>query len=680
MNVNGSVKGMVIWLCLMLGLASPLWAAAPAQELDEMVVTGTRTEHNVMETPGNIAVISAEDIQAMDVQNIADVLQTIPGVFYTNSSGMEPKISLRGTRIGMSSSALVLVNGIPMGMGKFGYTDFEAIPVEIIERIEVVKGPMSSLYGGDSARGVINVITRRSQKPLEGRLSAAVGSYDERRASALVSGATDEWDYSLTAKKKDTEAYRDRNAMDNTYATAEVGRWLSDQTRIRAYVNVTDKKRTLAKALDETQREENPRQAPDYSLTENLDLISGVNLKMTTRNWDLNGSVYYKYRDKNYWNYLDTPSKTYREDLDEDTLGIREIYTLKLPVAGLANRLSLGMDYDHCDMNLMTLKGTGYDTLDPKKTGTFGSRKLGLFVQDELTPVDGVTITAGLRYDYFEFINEAEHDFSEGGTKPFDTRPDFDRLNPRVAVNWQPLSQLAVFAGYTQSYQAPSVYDFYYSSSYMAKNNYSLKPETFTQYEAGVRYRFNAAVNADVTVYHLVIDDMLDSAYNGSTYMGKQNVNQATIKGLELGLSGRPWERVGYKIAYTLTDAVYSEDFAIKGGENINGNRLTKTPRNRVNIDVNLDLLRLDAGTLVWNLNFMAQDGFEMDNANTEEYPGYGLLNTLVRWKAAGYELFLGVDNVLDKDYDGYAYRSKGKNWYYPAAGTTVSSGVEIKF
>ena len=119
--------------------------------MDEVVVTATQTENKVMETSSNISVIKASDLQNMDAKNLGDALKKVPGIFYTNASGLEPKISLRGTHIGMSGGALVLLNGIPVNMGKFGYTDFESLPIENIERVEVVKGPMSALYGGDSA-------------------------------------------------------------------------------------------------------------------------------------------------------------------------------------------------------------------------------------------------------------------------------------------------------------------------------------------------------------------------------------------------------------------------------------------------------------------------------------------------------------------------------------------------
>lgn len=172
------MKGFGLILGIMIVLSGPGSGYAGSADLkktiamDDVVVTSTRTEHTIMETPSNISVINEKAIKAMDAKNMAELIKKQPGVFYTNASGLEPKISLRGTHIGMSPGALVLVNGIPLSLGKFGYTDYESIPVETIERIEIVKGPMSSLYGGNSARGVINVITKRGKKGFGGSIAA----------------------------------------------------------------------------------------------------------------------------------------------------------------------------------------------------------------------------------------------------------------------------------------------------------------------------------------------------------------------------------------------------------------------------------------------------------------------------------------------------------------------------
>ena len=661
------------------------------QYLEDVVVTSTQTENTLLEAPSNISVINAADLKAMDAKNIAEALKKVPGVYYTNASGLEPKISLRGTHIGMSSGAMVLLNGIPMSMGEFGYTDFESIPVENIERIEVVKGPMSALYGGDSARGVINIITKRGEKTISGKISAIGGSYNDQRYSALLYGVKDKFDYNLNVKKLERDGYRDDTSLDNYYINGELGYWLSEETRIGVYLNVTDKDRNLAKKLTKEQRDKDPKQAPDYSDTENTDIITGFNFETKKDLFDFKTTLYYKNRDKTYENYLKATSTPYKKDMDEDMYGVRTIFTYKQPVVGKNNRISVGFDYDYDKIDLKTVKaesktpGAPYTKPDPKKTGDFSREELGIFLQDEFSLLDNLTLTAGLRYDYFEFDNNADYDFSDGGKHEYDSTPNYDKWNPRASINYRPMDDLSVYGSYSRSYRAPNIYDYYASGSYSAKNAYTLKPETFTQYETGIRYIFSEWISLDTSVFRIEIEDMLDSAYDDEgKYMGKQNIGEVTIKGFELALFGSPAEWFSYKIAYTYTDARYADDILAKPDKtstvNINGNRLTKVPYNRLNIDVDTRLYKYKDYELLWHVNLMAQDRYPMDKTNTGYYSGYTLVNTKLRLEHKSLEAFIAVDNVFDKDYDGYAYRSYGNDYYYPAAGTTFAGGLTYKF
>ncbi|NPA24211.1 MAG: TonB-dependent receptor [Deltaproteobacteria bacterium] len=662
-----------------------------AQLMDEVVVTATRTENKVMETASNIAVIKASDLEKMDAKNLADALKKVPGVYYTNASGLEPKISLRGTHIGMSGGALVLLNGIPVNMGKFGYTDFEALPIENIDRVEIVKGPMSALYGGDSARGVINIITKRGSRPLEGNVSAAGGTHNDQRYSALVYGAKGDLDYNLNLKKREQDGYRDRTSIDNYYANGEIGWFVSDATRLSFYFNLVDKERELAKKLTEAQRDENPRQAPDYSESDNNDIITGLNLDVSKELYDIKTTLYYKNRDKDYENYKLATRTPYKEELDEDVYGIRSIFSWKQPVFGRGNTLSVGFDCDYDSIDLDTVRaqkkepGAPYTRPDPKKSGDFSRTEIGFFIQDELRLLDNLTLTLGLRYDYFEFDNDADYDFSQGGRYDYDEKPDFDEWNPRLSLNYMPLDNLSLYAGYSKAYRAPNLYDYYASGSYSAKNAYTLKPETFTQYEVGTRYGLARWLNVELCYFHLVIDDMLDTAYDESgTYMGKQNISEVTIEGVELTLAGEPCDWFTYRVGYSWMDSEYSDDLLYKVGRrkvvNVKGNSLTKVPDNKVNVDLDFKLLEKTAYRLFWHVNYYYQDEYEMDKANTDRYQDYSLVNSKLRLVHDSFEAFVAVDNIFDEDYDGYAYRSYGKNYYYPAAGTTYAVGLKYVF
>lgn len=655
--------------------------------LDEVVVTATRTKNTFSRTSSNIAVVNSDDINKMDAKDLVSVLKKIPGVYFTNASGLEPKISMRGTHIGMSGGALVLLNGIPVNMGKFGYTDFKSLPVENIQRVEVIKGPMSFLYGGDSARGVINIITKRGNESFAGKVSVTGGSYSDQRYNALAYGANENMDYNINVKKRVQDGYRDDTAIDVNAINGEIGTFIFEDARLSFYFNGTDTERQLAKSLTKDQRDEDPRQALDYSDTETTDIITGLNFDLEKDGYDIKTTIYYKNRDKSYENYKRATRRPYREELQEDILGVRAIYSCKQPVAGFKNIFSAGFDYDHDKIDLTTVRVAStapdlpYTVPDLRKSGDFTRQELGLFMQDEFHPTNSLSVTVGLRWDYFELDNRADYDFSQGGTLPYDKKTDFDKLNPRLALSYLVKDDLSIYTSYSKAYRAPNIYDYYASGSTSASNAYTLEPETFSQVELGSRYGYSQWLNIDMSLFHIVIEDMLDTAYDSSgTYMGKQNISEVTLKGFELALSGKPLTWLEYQFGYSYTDARYSADFLDKSLVNVNGNRVTKVPYNKVNLDLDFSLYDAKNYALLWHVNLYYQSEFEMDKLNSAQYKDYALLNTKLRLVHNDFEVFVAVDNVADVDYDGYAFRSSGLDYYYPAAGTTFASGVSYVF
>ncbi len=137
---------------------------------ETLVVTASATEQSVKDAPASISVITQQDLQRKPVQNLKDVLRDVPGVQLTNEGDNRKGVSIRGLS---SSYTLILVDGkrVNSRNAVFRHNDFDLnwIPVDAIERIEVVRGPMSSLYGSDALGGVVNIITKKSARNGPGR-------------------------------------------------------------------------------------------------------------------------------------------------------------------------------------------------------------------------------------------------------------------------------------------------------------------------------------------------------------------------------------------------------------------------------------------------------------------------------------------------------------------------------
>lgn len=170
-------------LAAAVALALPLAAQAQdATELDEVVVTGTRTDIPLQDSLVPAQVITREDIERSQARSLVDVLKGRAGVGFSNQGGLGKltTLNLRGTE---SDQVLVLVDGIRIGSATAGLASFQDLPVDQIERIEIVRGPRSSLYGSEAIGGVIQIFTRRGGKGLSRELRIGGGSHNLREAS-----------------------------------------------------------------------------------------------------------------------------------------------------------------------------------------------------------------------------------------------------------------------------------------------------------------------------------------------------------------------------------------------------------------------------------------------------------------------------------------------------------------
>lgn len=173
-------------------------------DLDQIVVTATRTPQALADTLASTTVIDRERIDRLQPASLPELLRGTAGLTFANNGGpgKQTSVFLRGAS---GSQVLVLVDGVRVGSASAGLVAFQDIPVDQIERIEIVRGPFSSLYGSEALGGVIQIFTRRPEGAFTPHASVALGSFDTRRASAGVAGKQGNGWYSINAAHERTE-------------------------------------------------------------------------------------------------------------------------------------------------------------------------------------------------------------------------------------------------------------------------------------------------------------------------------------------------------------------------------------------------------------------------------------------------------------------------------------------
>src|SRR5215467_6862086 len=182
----------IVRLLLLLGVLFPVGMPAaqepPQRDLDPVVITATKLETRAEQLGASVTVVPGDDVQRYHYESVEDILRTVPGVDIRRSGsyGKISNISIRGAN---ANQVQVLVDGVRVKSPTTGQVDLSDISPDLIERIEVIRGPQSTLYGADAIGGVVHIITKRGSGPPSAYVAQEVGNYDTLRSRAGVSGS-----------------------------------------------------------------------------------------------------------------------------------------------------------------------------------------------------------------------------------------------------------------------------------------------------------------------------------------------------------------------------------------------------------------------------------------------------------------------------------------------------------
>src|SRR5205823_3547003 len=200
----------------------------PAPESEPIVITGTRTDIPLDQSPASISVVTSQDFEEKQIERVADALREVPGlsVVQSGTAGQLTSVFMRGLR---SEHTQVLLDGIPVNQGLQGAFNFADLTIDDLDHIEVVRGPQSTLYGPRALAGAIQIFTKRGEGDPTFIFSAEGGSYGTFREVFESEGKINQLDYSLGLSRLDTDNARPNNQYRLTNATADIG-WSPDST------------------------------------------------------------------------------------------------------------------------------------------------------------------------------------------------------------------------------------------------------------------------------------------------------------------------------------------------------------------------------------------------------------------------------------------------------------------
>jgi iron complex outermembrane receptor protein len=709
--------GVVLVLLSCLAATSALGADAPphnATRLNEVVVTATRTEKRVDEAPASVTVITAEDLQKFRITTVDEALKHEAGIYVRRPKGMmdtTPDLVIRGQS--GASRNLILVDGVPMNDGYSAATQWNNIPMGSIERIEVIKGPGSALYGGNAMGGVVNIITRKVMNRTA-EVSGGIGTDDTYTYGVRLGDRY--WDalsLSLGFEDKETGGYPTSLVTKSMPGTVGVGRLSGGYdtlTNAGAPVWVIGDKGdnwaknrlgTLAGTYNATDlgtlgftatygRYEYGYDSPHtyngnytgrallpggrYASEVPSDFISSTgmgqydttNLAMSYDNkfGDIGVKLKAGYQDKNAWYTLSSGGG--RQDYDtahgNRTNNLSQsVFTdaqADIPLFG-KHLLTVGGAYRGDQMKRENWNVRYYreeDSLMGDKTDqeTGKSNMYSAFAQYEWPVLERLTLYGGARFDYWEVYDLYSYLASTGanthGANLYDSA-----VSPKVSAVWNPLDDSYLRGSVAQGFRPPTIYDLassWVSGSTTYLPNPNLKPETLTTYElGGDQYFWDRKLRLSGAVFHTDMVNAIQSIAPTAGTSMKTNVDEATIDGYELEASVSPFDWVRLWTNYTYNYAIVRKNNDKPATE---GKRMTYVPEDVANVGAEF--------TYLWarfNIAGTYTGRIYSTDTNTDvitDVPG-GYTRTWI-WDAKltvtpweGLDASLAVDNLLDEKY-----------------------------
>lgn len=655
---------------------------APAQPdtLDEIVVTAARLETAIRDVARSVSVIDREQIQnGQQLLGLDESLARVPGLYMQNryNFAQDLKISLRG--FGARSSfgirgVRIFVDDIPETLPD-GQAQVDSIDLGSTGRIEVLRGPASTLYG-NAAGGVIAVFSELDESAPYASAAAAVGDYGYQRYQLKTVGTHRSLDYMLSGSYTELDGYRDFSRARGTAVNGKLGIELTDRDELLIAINHTDQPEAQDPGgIDAAQLAADRRSA--RLLNEQFDAgeeLSQQRIGGVYRTDRLGGALmlrnYYVWRD--FTNRLPFVAGGAVE-LQRFFYGLGAQYSIEDALSGRL-RLVTGFDLDRQDDDRRRFDNNNgtVGTLAFDQNEKVDSH--GVFLQAQYAPRDTWFLLAGLRYDQVEF--DVTDQFLADGNDSGDLQ--FDQWSPSLAFNHQ-AGPGVVFASWSSSFETPTTTELANPDGTGGFNS-SLLPQVADNYEVG----FKAAHDSlyyEISVFHIELDDELIPfelpGSPGRTFY--TNAGTSTRNGIETSASWRARNGFSVDVSYTWSDFTFDE--FVEDGEDFGGKQLPGLPEHFAYLGLNF------AGRSGLDATFetLYSGSLYASNDNETAVSSYIVSNLRLgyEWSPGNWLIrpYIAVNNIFDEQYNSnIRVNAIGGRYYEAAPERNVFAGIVVDF
>ncbi|MEN8213476.1 MAG: TonB-dependent receptor [Pseudomonadota bacterium] len=654
-----------------------------SDDLDTISVTATRVERATKDVAAPITVVDEKRIESAKMFNIKDAIQGTPGVtMESKNGGYDARLIIRGAgqkaNYGVREIA-VIRDGVPM-TDPDSFSRFDFIDTQDIERIEIMKGP-GSIYGGGSAGGTLQIISKSVFDEQINRLRLGLGNYDSQNLHFRYGGQINENNfYSITGSHRKTDNdWRHWNEFESNQLSFKHGLILDDGSTLETELSYTEADIQLAGSMDADQFEEfkkSGEQKDNGTAFKHSGRYSTIWFFNSRLEKQINDNLLFKPRIYfNHWDHFHPVTGAINDNPGTNVFGTdlefvynHELFGPSELVAGVTARVDDtdgAKKYEYLDTVaipfgrsagriLRTLSDRPGDLLSTEDTT---NTLMGVYAQETIHPIERLTMDLSIRFDQSEFDihteEDGKYDYASGqyvaGAGEFDTDKTFNLFSGRLGATYAVTDQINLFGLIAQSDQVPSDSEI--------KKNTELDASTTRNYEVGLKGRAENW-SFDLSLYHMkVSDEIVSYIENDETLFA--NAGKTTKNGLEF--AGRVRLPYYFWLGFNYSHMDYKYDDYTDGRNDYSGNYMPYMPRNQYS--VSLDYAhpngfrgRLQADTY---------GSYYMDSINSGKYEGYEFLTSLMlAYDRGPHSLALNVGNLFDEKYAVEAKRSNAGTPY----------------
>ncbi len=662
-------KVFLNFVTLIFFMAVPVFAENAADqpvELGKIVVTSSRMAQNDYKVAGNVTVIDREHIESSNAQNIPQILSEALGVHVVdNSSGKTAVLDIRGFGDTAARNILVLVNDRILNTVDISGPDLLQIPLSAVDRIEIIRGAGSVLYGDRAVGGIVNIITRKGKGKLTGRLGFYIGSYDRRGTDLELSGSKKKVSYFFYSRYDDNHGYRQNSDVLSRDFNTRLGYEFSKKLSVDVDYSYHRDDYGLPGAISGANLSAfGPRASThlnDFANSKDNNLKLGFNLTPGAENFylgDLVVDFYFRDRDVfDSFSGFDT-SRTI------GTTGITTKYIFDHRLFDKEFHSVVGVDF-YDTQNDTIGSGSNTDDLTISKTD------IGIFSFSEYETIAHLFVNGGARY------YKADYAFSQRNGVSVDEKQHPDVFVYLGGWKYEYAPGSNVHLNIQKTFRFLATDEWY--SSFTGTLNTDLNQQKGIQYEVGVKHNLNDIVTLSVTPYLM---DITNEIFFDPTTFSNSNYDKTRRYGVEFGqetdlrkIFSVPFlNRLKWTANYTFQRPQF------QGGVN-SGKEIPLVPHQQFNTGM--------ATQFFQNYNFSVMGHYvgsqfainDQSNIAPKVKP-YFTVDSKIAYQKPNYEIYATINNIFNQQYSSTVVKSTFSNAesFYPDPGRNFNVGMNVKF